>query len=117
MGTIIEVLLYDTRFSSILTAFKSVGFVDILNGSGPFTIFAPTNAAFAKVDPQTINAVFTNKQKLSAVVKYHAIVGKTVPVNIEMIHRTNQNGNTIVDESNLKCSNGLIHIVETLYVP
>ncbi|MEN9834648.1 MAG: hypothetical protein RL011_841, partial [Pseudomonadota bacterium] len=75
---IVGVATSDSRFSTLVTALKSADLVATLKGAGPFTVFAPTNDAFAKLGSDTINALLADKAKLSSILLYHVVTGAEV---------------------------------------
>ena len=77
-GTIVDVAAGNPDFSTLVAAVKAAGLVDTLNGEGPFTVFAPTNEAFAKLPAGTLDNLLKpeNKDQLAAILKYHVVSGK-----------------------------------------
>ena len=77
-GTIVDVAIGNKNFSTLVTALKSADLVGALQGNGPFTVFAPTNDAFAKIDSETLNSLLEEKNQkiLSNILTYHVISGK-----------------------------------------
>ena len=69
-------------FGTLVTAVKAAGLVDTLKGAGPFTVFAPTDAAFAKLPAGTIEAVLADKAKLTAILTYHVVAGKVLAKDV-----------------------------------
>ncbi|MHA7059591.1 fasciclin domain-containing protein [Aquimarina sp. M1] len=74
---IVDVAVSVDDFSTLVTALKAADLVDALRGEGPFTVFAPTNGAFAKIDSKTLNALLqpANKEKLTSILTYHVVSG------------------------------------------
>ena len=139
--TIVGVAAGDKRFSTLVTLVKQAGLVKTLNGKGPFTVFAPTNAAFAKLKrtaPETFAAVAGDKALLTKVLTYH-VLAKRVPspaavaaakknasvktVQGESIKLSLKggklflNGGSQVIIADVKASNGVIHAINTVIVP
>ena len=139
--TIVGVAAGDKRFSTLVTLVKQAGLVKTLNGKGPFTVFAPTNAAFAKLKrtaPETFAAVAGDKALLTKVLTYH-VLAKRVPstaavaaakknasvktVQGESIKLSLKggklflNGGSQVIVADVKASNGVIHAINTVIVP
>ena len=123
----------DPQLSTLLTALKAAGLGKTLAGSGPFTVFAPTNAAFAKIPKATLTALLNNEAQLTKVLTYHVVAGsrmddslsrlksiKTVEGSSVMISTM---GNTImidkvkVTKAGISASNGVIHIIDTVLMP
>ena len=140
-ATIVGVAGGDKRFSTLVTLVKQAGLVKTLNGKGPFTVFAPTNAAFAKLErtaPETYAAVASDKALLTKVLTYH-VLAKRVPstaavaaakknasvktVQGESIKLSLKggklflNGGSQVIVADVKASNGVIHAINTVIVP
>lgn len=122
--------------STLVTAVKAAGLVDTLNGPGPFTIFAPTNDAFAKIDKTTLNGVLADPNgALSKILTYHVIAGqkldaaalakagteKTVEgaaLSIAPSGDTIQiNGQSAVVCGNVQTANAIVHIIDTVLMP
>jgi uncharacterized surface protein with fasciclin (FAS1) repeats len=131
--TIVGVAAGDPQFSTLVKLVKSAGLVDTLS-SGSWTVFAPTNAAFAKVPKSTLNALAKDKAKLKAVLTYHVVKGK-VPaskvVKLKSAKTVNGasvkisvrgknvflNGSTKVTKTDIKASNGIIHVINKVLLP
>ena len=77
-GTIVDVAVGNKNFSTLVTALKAADLVSALQGDGPFTVFAPTNDAFAKIDSETLNSLLEEKNQkvLANILTYHVISGK-----------------------------------------
>ena len=121
-------------FSTLLAAVKAAGLVDTLSGGGPFTVFAPTNAAFAKIPAADLNALINDPAKLKAVLLYHVVSGKVMaadvvnlttadtvngaPINIAVNGGTVMlNNSATVTQTDIEASNGVIHIIDTVLMP
>jgi uncharacterized surface protein with fasciclin (FAS1) repeats len=133
--TIVGVAADNKDFSTLVDLVKKADLVDTLNGKGPFTIFAPTNDAFAKLDKATLEKVSGDKELLKKVLTAHAVIGKAVMAeNVLKMNGEKVNGFTIkvadgkVSLSNLKCmvnvtktdikaSNGVIHVIDGVLIP
>ena len=140
-ATIVGVAAGDKRFSTLVALVKQAGLVKTLNGKGPFTVFAPTNAAFAKLKraaPDTFAAVTSDKALLTKVLTYH-VLAKKVPstaavaaakkkasvktVQGERIKLSLKggklylNGSSRVIVADINASNGVIHAIDTVLVP
>ena len=119
------------NFNTLATALKTAGLIDTLKGPGPFTVFAPTDAAFAKVPPAQLQALLADKAKLTAVLTYHVVPGvvmsrdvkpgmvKTVQgsaINVSTSDgvKVNEAKVTAVD---ILADNGVIHVIDTVIVP
>jgi uncharacterized surface protein with fasciclin (FAS1) repeats len=136
--TIVGVAASNPDFSTLVTAVKAAGLVKALNGKGPFTVFAPTNEAFAKIPADQLNALLADKAKLAAVLKYHVLKGKvpasalqptqTVPtleggtIQIDLSDGkatiTDGQGNlSNIVKTDIKAKNGVIHVIDTVLLP
>jgi uncharacterized surface protein with fasciclin (FAS1) repeats len=121
------------NFKTLVTALETAGLVNTLNGTGPFTVFAPTDAAFAKIPSATLNALLANKTQLSAVLTYHVVPGKVMSTDLKngMMVKTVEgknltislaNGGVMVNnakvvQADIVCSNGVIHAIDTVLMP
>jgi uncharacterized surface protein with fasciclin (FAS1) repeats len=120
-------------FNTLVTAVKAAGLVETLKGKGPFTVFAPTDAAFAKLPKATLDGLLADKQALTKVLLYHVVAGnvmakdvvklteaKTVQGSVAKI--TVKDGAVKVDNANvvktdIECTNGVIHVIDTVILP
>lgn len=132
MKTIVETLSEKEIFSTLVTAVTAAGLVETLSGTGTFTVFAPTNDAFAKIPAETLAAVLADKEKLTAILTYHVVSGtvlakdvavmttaKTVQgeeVAIDATEGVKINDATVI-EADMECSNGVIHSIDTVLMP
>jgi uncharacterized surface protein with fasciclin (FAS1) repeats len=135
-GTIVDVAAGNPDFSTLVTALKAAGLVDALNGKGPFTVFAPTNEAFAALPAGTLEDLLKpqNKAKLTAILTYHVIPAKiessalagkklTSPptlqggtLAIDGTHGVKVNDATVTT-ADLQASNGVIHVIDKVLMP
>lgn len=132
--TIAQIVAKDPDFSTLLTALKEAGLDKTLDEKGPFTVFAPTNAAFAKVPKATLDALLKDKAQLTKVLTYHVVAGdvkaadvvklkeaKTVegsPIMIEVMgSNVMLNKNVKVTKTDIVASNGVIHVIDTVLLP
>jgi uncharacterized surface protein with fasciclin (FAS1) repeats len=122
-------------FKTLVTALKAAGLVETLKGSGPFTVFAPTDEAFAKLPAGTLEDLLKpeNKEKLVAILTYHVVAGDVTAkdvvklseaktVNGKSVKIMAQGGKVMVDNANvtktdIKCSNGVIHVIDSVILP
>ena len=122
-------------FSTLVTAVKAAGLVETLQGAGPFTVFAPTNAAFAKLPKATLAALLKDKKALTAILTYHVVSGKVMAadvvklkdgtkvktVNGAEIKVSNKHGVKVNDsnvvKTDIEASNGVIHVIDTVLIP
>ncbi len=132
MKNIIETALSGSDFSTLVTAVKAAGLVDTLSGKGPFTVFAPNNAAFAKIPEASLKALLADKTKLTSVLTYHVVPGKVMAKDIgtmteavtvqgSKVKINTENGvminNAKVVKADIECSNGVIHVIDSVLMP
>ena len=131
-GTIVDVAAGNGNFNTLVAAVKAAGLAETLSGKGPYTVFAPTDAAFAKLPPGTVDALLKDVPKLKAILTYHLVSGKVmakdvktgaVPtVNGQSINITAGAGGVAVNDAkvtatDVAASNGVIHVVDTVLMP
>lgn len=122
-------------FKTLAAALQAAGLVDTLKGPGPFTVFAPTDEAFAKLPPGTVEDLLKpeNKQKLISILTYHVVAGKVMAKDVVMLHDAKTlNGqdvnimvedgkvmvnNATVIKTDIQCTNGVIHVIDTVLLP
>jgi uncharacterized surface protein with fasciclin (FAS1) repeats len=128
---IVDVAVGAGNFKTLVAAVQAAGLVDTLKSPGPFTVFAPTDAAFAKIPKATLDALLADKAKLTAVLTYHVVPGKVMAKDVKAGKvKTVQGGElTItttggvkVDGANvvttdIAASNGVIHVIDTVVLP
>ena len=128
---IVDVAVGAGNFKTLVAAVQAAGLVDTLKSPGPFTVFAPTDAAFAKIPKATLDALLADKAKLTAVLTYHVVPGKVMAKDVKAGKvKTAQGGElTItttggvkVDGANvvttdIAASNGVIHVIDTVVLP
>ena len=146
-NTIVDVAVGNKNFSTLVTALKSADLVGALQGDGPFTVFAPTNDAFAKIDSETLNSLLEEKNQkiLSNILTYHVISGKLAASDVVAalkkgngsVELTALNGQIItvmqkegkiwlidskgnyseISATDVMGSNGVIHVIDTVVMP
>ena len=146
-GTIVDVAVGNENFSTLVTALKAAELVKALQGDGPFTVFAPTNAAFAKIDSATLNSLLEkkNQKALANILTYHVVSGKLAAADVvaalkkgngkvelkalngailtvlqkdDKIWLKDQNGNySEIVTTDIMASNGVIHVIENVVMP
>jgi uncharacterized surface protein with fasciclin (FAS1) repeats len=118
-------------FKTLATALGAAGLVDTLKGKGPFTVFAPTDAAFAKIPKADLDALLKDKAKLTAVLTYHVVPGKVMAADVKAgAVKTVQGSNLTVTtaggvkvnnanvvKTDIAASNGVIHVIDTVVIP
>ncbi|HVL56477.1 MAG TPA: fasciclin domain-containing protein [Burkholderiaceae bacterium] len=128
---IVETAVAAGEFKTLATALDKAGLIQTLKGSGPFTVFAPTDAAFAKVPKAQLDALLADKDKLTAVLTYHVVPGKVMAKDVQPGRvRTVQGGELTlstaggvrVDGANvvkadIVADNGVIHVIDSVVLP
>ncbi len=129
---IVETAVSAGQFKTLVTALQEADLVDTLKGDGPFTVFAPTDAAFAKLPPGALDALVKDKEKLAAVLTYHVVPGKVMAAQVkpgkvktvqgESLNVSAQGGSVMVDKAkvaktDISASNGVIHVIDTVIMP
>ena len=132
---IVDTAVAAGSFKTLVAALKAAGLVDTLKGKGPFTVFAPTDDAFAKLPAGTVDELLKpeNKQKLIAILTYHVVAGKVTaaqamklnsaktvngqPLNISADGGTVKINDATVTKTDIMCSNGVIHVIDTVLMP
>ncbi|MCX7992305.1 MAG: fasciclin domain-containing protein, partial [Fimbriimonadales bacterium] len=82
MPTIVDIAVQAGSFNTLVQAVQAAGLVETLSGEGPFTVFAPTDAAFAQIPQDTLQAVLANKEQLTAILTYHVVPGKLMAADV-----------------------------------
>lgn len=133
---IVDTAVAAGSFNTLVAAVKAAGLVDTLKGDGPFTVFAPTDEAFAKLPAGTVESLLKpeNKAKLAAILTYHVVPGKVNAKDVVKLSSAtsvegsninimikdngvvlNQSSNII--KTDIKTSNGVIHVIDTVILP
>ena len=145
--TVEDIAVGNEDFSTLVTALKAADLVGALNSEGPFTVFAPTNDAFAKIDSKTLNSLLEveNKKSLANILTYHVISGKIVASDVVaalkkgngLVELTALNGQVIsviekdgkiwlkdsnenyseITSTDIMGSNGVIHVIDSVVMP
>ena len=135
MKNIVEVAVDAGSFNTLVAAVKAAGLAETLQGPGPFTVFAPTDAAFAKLPAGTVTALLADKDKLTAILTYHVVSGKVMAADIvktngatpntvngsplDIVIRNGKvyvNGATVAT-ADVQASNGVIHVIDSVLLP
>ncbi|MFT6864365.1 MAG: putative surface protein with fasciclin (FAS1) repeats [Akkermansiaceae bacterium] len=131
---VVEIAAGAEDFSTLVAAVKAAGLAEALSGEGPFTIFAPTNAAFAKLPEGTVATLLKpeNKKKLAAILTYHVVSGKVMAAEVKAGKVKTLNGAEVtiaiadgkvtIDKANivktdLVGTNGVIHVIDAVILP
>lgn len=135
LPTIVEAAVGNKDFSTLVAAVKAAELVDTLSGDGPFTVFAPTNAAFEKLGKDTIEAVLKDKKKLTAILTAHVVKGSVMAADVVKLNgkeaetlqgtkfAVKVDGGTVtiggvkVTKTDIKCKNGVIHVIDAVLMP
>jgi uncharacterized surface protein with fasciclin (FAS1) repeats len=120
-------------FKTLATALQAAGLVDTLKGAGPFTVFAPTDAAFAKIPKADLDALLADKEALTQVLTYHVVPGKVMASDVVKLKQAKTvegssvkikvtDGKVKIDDANvaatdIAASNGVIHVIDTVIMP
>ena len=119
------------QFKTLATALQAAGLVETLKGKGPFTVFAPTDEAFAKIPKADLDALLKDKAKLTAVLTYHVVPGKVMAKDVKAGKVKTVQGseltvatmggvtvdNAKVIKTDIAASNGVIHVIDTVVLP
>jgi uncharacterized surface protein with fasciclin (FAS1) repeats len=128
---IVDTAVAAGSFKTLATALQAAGLVDTLKGKGPFTVFAPTDEAFAKVPKADLDALLKDKAKLTAVLTYHVVPGKVMAADVKAGKVKTVQGSEItvsttggvkVDAANvvktdIAADNGVIHVIDSVIMP
>lgn len=129
---IVDTAVAAGSFKTLATALKAAGLIETLKGAGPFTVFAPTDEAFAKLPAGTLDALLKDKAKLTAVLTYHVVAGKVMAADVVKLKsaKTVQGSNVTIDatkgvkvdganvvKTDIACSNGVIHVIDSVILP
>ena len=135
MKNIVQVAAENGNFNTLVAAVKAAGLVETLSGPGPFTVFAPSDAAFAKLPEGTVAGLIADKEKLTAILTYHVLSGRVVAsditrtngatpttVNGEKLDIEVRNGKVFVKQAqvttaDVAASNGVIHVIDGVLMP
>lgn len=130
---IVDTAIEAGSFNTLVTAVQAAGLVETLKGDGPFTVFAPTDEAFAAIPAADLEALLADKQQLTAVLTYHVVAGKVMAADVvELDSATTVQGSDVdievtsdgvkVDQANvvttdIEASNGVIHVIDAVITP
>ncbi len=130
---IVDTAVSAGSFNTLVAAVKGAGLVDTLKGPGPFTVFAPTDAAFAKLPPGTVEGLLKDPAKLKKILLYHVVSGKVMAADVVKLKsaKTVEGGsakimvkgstvmlnNAKVEKTDIACDNGVIHVIDTVLMP
>lgn len=130
---IVDTAVAAGNFQTLVSAVEEAGLVDTLKGEGPFTVFAPTDEAFAKIPQDQLESLMANKTQLTAVLTYHVVAGKVMSTDLtdDMAVATVQGENVTINldegsvmvndakvvQADIECSNGVVHAIDTVLMP
>jgi len=118
-------------FKTLAAALTAAGLVDTLKGKGPFTVFAPTDEAFAKIPKADLDALLKDKAKLTSILTYHVVSGKVLAADVKAVKVKTVQGSELtirttngfkVDNANvvktdITADNGVIHVIDSVVMP
>ncbi len=120
-------------FKTLVTAVKAADLVETLKGDGPFTVFAPTDEAFAKIPKEKLEALLKDKKALAGVLTYHVVAGKVTAADVvkldsaktvagQKVEIETKDGTVMINgakvvKADIMCSNGVIHVIDTVLMP
>jgi len=133
-GTIVDIASSNNSFDTLVAAVKAAGLVDVLSGQGPFTVFAPTDEAFAALPKGTLESLLKpeNKEKLQKILTYHVVPGAVLsssiqpgqvntvqgkPVTLKTKGNKVKVNDATVTTADIKASNGVIHVIDRVILP
>jgi len=128
---IVDTAVAAGSFKTLATALGAAGLIDTLKGKGPFTVFAPTDEAFAKIPKADLDALLSDKAKLTAVLTYHVVAGKVMAADVKAgavktvqgsdLTVTTEGGVQVnganVVKTDIGADNGVIHVIDTVVMP
>jgi uncharacterized surface protein with fasciclin (FAS1) repeats len=132
---IVQIASTSGNFNTLVAAVKAAGLAETLQGDGPFTVFAPTDAAFAKLPPGTVDALLADHEKLASILTYHVVPGKVMASDIVKSNGANpttvngqaldvvvRDGKVYVNDArvvttDIVASNGVIHVIDAVLIP
>ena len=130
---IVDTAVAAGSFKTLVAAVKAAGLVDTLKGKGPFTVFAPTDEAFAKLPAGTVDALLKDTEKLKKILLYHVVPGNVMAKDVVKLKSAKtaegasvkinaKGGKVMVDNANvvktdIVTSNGVIHVIDTVILP
>ena len=128
---IVDTAISAGSFKTLVIAVQKAGLVETLKRKGPFTVFAPTDEAFAKIPKDQLDALLANKAKLTKVLTYHVVAGKVMAADVKAgsaksvegsnLTITTDNGVMVdkakVIKTDIAASNGVIHVIDTVVMP
>ena len=135
MHDIIDTAVAAGSFKTLAAALTAANLVDTLKGTGPFTVFAPTDEAFAKLPAGTVDSLLNDIPKLTAILTYHVVAGKVLAADVMAMDGqaaktvnggtlaistkdgVKLNGTSTVVTTDIQCTNGVIHVIDSVLIP
>ena len=132
MGNIVETAIQAGSFKTLVTAVQAAGLAETLSGAGPFTVFAPTDDAFAKLPKGTVEGLLKDTDKLKGILTYHVVPGKVMAADVVKLQtaktlqgqslKISTNGSVKIDDAkvtqtDIQCTNGVIHVIDSVVLP
>lgn len=137
MKNIVETALEGGSFKTLVKAVQAAGLVDTLSSKGPFTVFAPTDDAFAKLPAGAVEDLLKDKEKLASVLTYHVVPGKVMSADVVKLksaktvqgqeikidaakwhlHKNVKVSGANVVKADIECANGVIHVIDKVILP
>jgi uncharacterized surface protein with fasciclin (FAS1) repeats len=129
---IVDTAVAAGSFKTLVTAVEAAGLAETLKGDGPFTVFAPTDEAFAKLPAGTVEALLADKEQLTKILTYHVVAGKVTAEQVAGLDSAKtlegsslaidttagvQIGDAMVVQADVMASNGVIHVIDTVLIP
>lgn len=129
---IVDTAVAAGSFNTLVAAVKAAGLVDTLKSTGPFTVFAPTDEAFAKLPAGTVESLLQDKEKLAGILTYHVVAGKLMAADVvsqtslktvqgQSLKISTMGGakvnNANIVKTDIQTSNGVIHVIDTVLLP
>jgi uncharacterized surface protein with fasciclin (FAS1) repeats len=129
MPDIVDIAVSNDNFKTLVAAVQAANLVDVLKSPGPFTVFAPTDAAFAKLPPGTITTLLQNIPQLARILTYHVVSGKLMKADLEKVNSvisvegapisidcsdTFEVKNTTIIMGDIEADNGVIHVIDNV---
>jgi len=133
LGSVVDIAVEDGRFTTLVAALSAAGLVDTLAGDGPFTVFAPTDDAFAALPAGTVEGLLADIPALTDVLTYHVVSGKVLAADVVTLSSATtlqgsdvsirvENGNVFINDAqviitDIEGSNGVIHVIDSVLIP
>lgn len=132
MKNVVDTVISDNQLTMLTTIVRETGLVETLSSDGPFTIFAPTDEAFAKLSQKTIDYLMSDKERLTEILTYHVIHGKIKSDEVLKLKKAiTVQGSSLIFQNDspvkvnkasvlladIECENGMIHVINEVLIP